>query len=329
LPSAATSQFIVESCVLNIERLILLVVLCMQVSVAWAAPRLALIADAYSASQQVQMQLVQDLGLGRGGMLAESKQAGETLAAPPDIVIAVGLQSLRQAVHQTAARQIISVLLTRAALEDETIQSGLRGERELFAIVLDQPTTRYLDLLRIALPQRTRVGVLLGPTTAGMQKVLERQAAERGLQLEAERLGLEDNLVVSLERLLVQVNVMLALPDAVVHNRNTVQPLLLTTYRVGIPVLAYSEAYSQAGALLALYSTPAQLARQTAELGRELMVGRNPQKISPPRYFTVGVNAAVARSLGLKLPDAATLNARLVSSSSVVSGEEEKRFLNK
>ena len=37
------------------------------------------------------------------------------------------------------------------------------------------------------------------------------------------------------------------------------QPLLLTTYRAGVPIVAYSESYLQAGAVVALYSTPPQI----------------------------------------------------------------------
>jgi hypothetical protein len=67
-----------------------------------------------------------------------------------------------------------------------------------------------------------------------------------------------------------------------------------------------------AGALLAVFSTPAQIGRQ---LGEELVaLAEESGPLPPPRhprYFSVEVNARVARSLGLTVPSAAVLERRL------------------
>jgi hypothetical protein len=92
-----------------------------------------------------------------------------------------------------------------------------------------------------------------------------------------------------------------------------VQPLLLTTYWAGIPVVAYSESYQQAGAVLDLYSTVPQVVAQVIDSLQQVREGRPLPNLQPPHYFTVGVNAAVARSLGLSLPTSGELVARLRS----------------
>lgn len=119
-------------------------------------------------------------------------------------------------------------------------------------------------------------------------------------------------MIPALDRLLQRSNLLLALPDPLTHNRNTVLPVLLTTYRARVPVLAYSEAYQQAGAVLALYSTVPQIVAQVIETLRQLQDGKvllNAQL--SPRYFTVGINTSVARSLGLNLPAANELQEKL------------------
>jgi putative ABC transport system substrate-binding protein len=120
--------------------------------------------------------------------------------------------------------------------------------------------------------------------------------------------------VPALEKLLPRINLLLALPDPVAHNRNTVQPLLLTTYRAGIPVIGYSESYLQAGSTLALYSTVPNFTAQIIESLQQFFEGRPPAAIQVPRYYTVGINNAVARSLGLLLPSERELQDRLRSS---------------
>ena len=67
----------------------------------------------------------------------------------------------------------------------------------------------------------------------------------------------------------------------------------------------------QAGAVIALYSTASQISAQVVETLLQLREGRPAAAIQAPRYFTVGVNATVARSLGLPLPSGGELKERL------------------
>lgn len=302
---------------------------------ALAAPRVVVYSDATSISRQLRSALQNELrqvGLGdtlefvesadgtgtgsssgSGSLAATSSGAGVSRSA--DIAVALGVASLRRLLQRPdTARQIVVVLITRAALKQELARAMVPGRlgRNLHAIVLDQPLERYLELIRLALPQRNRVAILLGREDE-MPSLGERfQARGRDFEVHMARMQNESELLGQLERLLSQSDVLLALPSPLVHNRNTVQPLLLTTYRQGVPVVAYSEAYVQAGALLALYTTPAQLGRQTVEQILQLMQGRSLPALQVPQYFSVSVNATVARSLGLSLPGADVLRERLM-----------------
>jgi ABC-type uncharacterized transport system substrate-binding protein len=73
----------------------------------------------------------------------------------------------------------------------------------------------------------------------------------------------------------------------------------LTTYRARIPLVAFSPAYVKAGAVLAVYSTPAQVARRAVEMLRQWQSGRGLPSPQNPREFEVVVNERVAASLGL------------------------------
>ncbi len=223
-------------------------------------------------------------------------------SAGVDQAIAVGPKALQHVLTHVPARQIIAGLLTRSALDEILATSPSHPGREIYSVVLDQPLTRYLDLIRFALPQRTRLGVLLSANTAGLQKPLEKLAAEKGLSINAIRFADEASFIPLLDRLLSHSDVLVAMPDPAIHKRSTIQPLLLSTYRVGVPVIAYSEAYTQAGALVSLSSTPAQIARHLAEISAESAQGRALSRTQAPRYYSVSVNTSVARSLGLNIP---------------------------
>lgn len=246
-------------------------------------------------------------------VVGQKAAVGEASANSGELAIAIGPQMLSHVLSQSSARQVIAVMLTRASLDEIVAGQTARAGREVYAIVLNQPMARYLNLVRLALPQRQRIGVLLSQNqvTAGQLKALEKLATEKDMSISAAWVSEESTFILQLNRLLSQSDVLLALPDARVHNRNTVQPLLLTTYRAGVPVVAYSEAYKQAGALVSLYSTPGQLVRQTAELAWNLSQGRTAPHVQAPRDFSVGVNDTVARSLGLTIPSAEILRERL------------------
>jgi ABC-type uncharacterized transport system substrate-binding protein len=133
------------------------------------------------------------------------------------------------------------------------------------------------------------------------------------MHLHVERIDRENDAGPAVERLVRDASVLLALQDPVAHTAGTVPPLLLITYRAGVPVIGYSEAYLRAGAAAVLYSTPDQIAQQVVEIVGVFRQGKGLPSPQYAKYFSVGVNQSVARSLGLSLPPPAELEARLRS----------------
>ncbi len=225
------------------------------------------------------------------------------------IMVALGARAFASALRHAGGKQVVAALLAQSSLDDSPPGVGDRWS----AILLDQPADRWINLLQMAFPGAQHVGMLVGPTNHKSVRAIERRMSDRHLLLSVEQIAVAEDVVSAIERLIPRIGVLLALPDPLVHNRNTVQPLLLTTYRAGIPVVAYSESYQQAGAILALYSSVPQIVAQVTDSLQQFKDGRPLPNLQPPRYFTVGVNTAVARSLGLSLPSAGELSGRLRS----------------
>jgi putative tryptophan/tyrosine transport system substrate-binding protein len=224
-------------------------------------------------------------------------------------LVLLGSRALMVAPKHTGGKPVVGALISRSALDELVPTIADRWS----VIVLDQPAERWVNLILSAFPSRQQVGMLVGPAGQKTARTLERKLQEKRHALASETISSPEEVVPALERLLSRTDILLALPDPMVHNRNTVQPLLLTTYRAGIPVIGYSESYLQAGSTLALYSTVPQLTAQVVESLQQLFEGRSVPAIQSPRYYTVGVNSAVARSLGLSLPSASELQDRLRS----------------
>jgi len=224
----------------------------------------------------------------------------------PDMIVAVGVAALDGVLERLGKRgdawervPLLAVLVPEAVFEARQAGSQVGG-RPFSAALLDQPPGRLLALIKRALPQYQRIGVLSGPQTRRIFDVLDKEAQTRGLRLRKTRSanGAEE-IYPALKQAIDESEVILALPDPLIYNSASLQNILLTTYRARIPLVAFSPAYAKAGAVLAVYSTPPQVARRAAEMLRQWQPGRSLPAPQKPREFEVAVNERVAASLAL------------------------------
>lgn len=229
-----------------------------------------------------------------------------------DVIIAVGVQAA-QTVSQIDTRQPVLATLVPKSSFDKLSQQRKNKSSGISAIYLDQPFNRQVALFRLALPNRKRLGVIVGPESEDKLKFLQTAVRDKNIQLVTEKIESADELIPTLQRVLAESDTLLALPDPLVFNKNNVQNILLTSYRYRAPVIGYSQAYVKAGALYAVFSTPAQIGQQAGELVQQLLAAKASSIPAPqyPKYFNVSVNAQVARSLGIQMEDEGVLMEKL------------------
>ena len=251
---------------------------------------------------------LQQLAPARAGSVVVTTVQSDTtwLAAltADDVLVAVGTQATELALKSHGSSPLLSVLVPKATF-DRMLKQAAAG-RTVTAIYLDQPLSRYIGLAKLVVPDLKTIGVILGPTTGSQAGALAQATAAYSLKLATA--GMTDgNPLPALSALLEDSGVILALPDPVVYNRYTLPPLLLTTFRYRIPVVGFSAALVKAGAVAAVYSRPALIGRQAAEMLQSTPPGGG----TYPRYFDVRFNRAVAQALDLALPSEAEAKATL------------------
>jgi ABC-type uncharacterized transport system substrate-binding protein len=177
-----------------------------------------------------------------------------------------------------------------------------KKSNQFSAVFLDQPLIRQFNLIKCALPQARRVGVLISATEDRTEDSIINigQSAEYTVILE--KLTQKESLPAVLDRIYRKSDVILALPEAGMVDRKLASNILLSSYRYQKPVIGYSLAYVKAGALLAVYSTPEQIGRYAARsvIAMEKNAWHLPTA-SHSDLFTVSVNKWLARSLGLNI----------------------------
>ena len=228
--------------------------------------------------------------------------------AGAELIVTVGGQAARTTVALEAAAPVLHVLLSRSTLD----ALGHRpGGASWSAIVLDQPAERQIALIRLALPAHERIATIAGPETPALARALAAAATHSGLDVRSAEAADIPALYPALRSVLEQPAVLVITPDGQVFNSQTVHHVLLTAFRLHAPVLGFSAAYVRAGAVLGLYTTPAQAGTEAAAVVRQALTG---QALPPPIHhalFEVGVNPTVARALGLALPPAEALTGAL------------------
>jgi len=232
------------------------------------------------------------------------------------LVVTVGSLAAQKAASWDPDSPVLATLIPRQAFED-IVQNAKLDRHQFSAIYLDQPLSRQLALIRGVLPEARRVGVVVGPATARELRRLKNAVDRAGLRLAQEVVASDNDLFPALQHLLPETDVLLALPDPIVINRGSIQSLLLTTYRHRVPVAGYSASLVDAGVLAAVYSTPAQIAQQAAQIVRDVLKSGSGALKGPvyPKYFSLKVNRNVAHSLGLDVPGDPALLKRLESAS--------------
>ena len=234
------------------------------------------------------------------------------------LVIGVGMKAAT-AVAASKASAVLNVLIPKPGHEQLMRDFPQRAHSKTYsAIFMDQPMERQVRLVEAMLPGRQRVGVMFDSFSPEELAQLRQRITGHGLNLREQYIGPNLSLYEALQALLQDSEVLLALPDESVYNSSTLRNILLTTYRSGIPLIGFSPGYVKAGALGAVFSTPAQIAVQAALSIQQFGETRTLPAAQYPQMFEVSTNEQVARSLGLSIKSAGELHREI----SALTGDE-------
>lgn len=222
------------------------------------------------------------------------------------LLVAAGSRAAEAVVEKGHTAPILLSMIPRALYDRLKPQHARMG-----GVFIDQPSSRYAGLVKTALPDHDMIGLLSGRDSK--ESVARLLGAARDLRLRARSENVTDEAEIfpAMQKLFADGGVLLATPDTSVFNARTLPSILLSAFHRKVPVVGFSPAYVSAGAVLALYSSPEQLAQQTADIARAVLSGAGMPAAQYPRNFTVSINERVARSMGLTLDNATSIRERL------------------
>ncbi|MGB2041537.1 MAG: ABC transporter substrate-binding protein [Porticoccaceae bacterium] len=225
-----------------------------------------------------------------------------------DLIVTVGAGATQRVVSKEPSQPIIAALITDSAFS--AIAQQYYGSKAqalaagLSVICLDQPVKRSIQLSKLLVPSASNIGLMLGPASLSKFEEFERHVTEAGLEPILVNVNARDNPIKALEPIIKRSDVFIPVPDSRLINIATAKWILQLSYRYKVPVVAYSKAYLNAGALAAVYTSPENVAQQVSELiakhGGETF---DSGAAHMPAYFSVEFNTNVAEHLDIRLED--------------------------
>lgn len=221
-----------------------------------------------------------------------------------DLIVTVGVKATDLMMDKAAP--ILAVMIPSTKYPD--LQEKRTRASPVSAIYIDQPMSRQVALLGAVLPESQRVGVLYSAESRIDLKELHKELGRQGYKLVARQVQGSETLSSDLEDVLEHSDVLLAIPDSSIFNSSYIRNILLSSYRRHIPLVGLSQAYVNAGALCAVFSTPEQLAAQASAAATQFAQTRHLPPPQPPSLYTVAINQEVARALGITTQSADLLH---------------------
>lgn len=218
----------------------------------------------------------------------------------PDLILAIGIWAL-----QVAAEEIRDIPVVFAMVLNPATVIGQEA-RNITGASMNVPIEQQLALLKKASPQVKRIGVIYDPAQTGLLvKQAERLAREQGLRLVTKAIAAPKDSFAALDAIQDEIDALWILPDLTVLAPESVQYMLLFSFRHKIPVLGLSENQARMGALFGLsFESGWDIGSQAAELANGILTGKNVDEIpfTTARKVRLTVNLKTASKLGVHIP---------------------------
>jgi putative ABC transport system substrate-binding protein len=216
----------------------------------------------------------------------------------PDAILALGLDS----VIRLQQIRDIPVFFTMAA----NLPENVRSVDNVSGVSMIVEPERQIEALKLLLPNIRRAGVIFNASRS--RNFIDRliQAGRKHhVEIIATPAKSPQDVFHLLSELKGRADAIVMLPDLTLMTQETVNAMLLFSFKNSIPLVSFSEKFAGMGALAAIAVIPRDLGRQTGEMVREYLRNKIAYKNrrSYARKNEIFINWTVARKLGISIRD--------------------------
>ncbi len=282
-------------------------------SLAGAEPLLVTVVQSENTGAYAEFSAALRESLPNGNVVLTVVNSGQPLPPKSSLIIAVGMKAASE-LGGDNAHAVLNVMIPRSGHKKLLHDFPKRENSHLFSsIYLDQPVERQLSLIAAAFPDRRNLGVLYAAPAPDEIGELKLKAAEFGFSLYADEISANVTLFQEVQELLKHSDVFLSLPSPTIFNSSTLRNILVSTYQAEVPLVGFSASFVKAGAMCAVFSSPAHIATQTSAAIQRFADSGTLPSAQYPKFFEVAVNERVAQSLNIKIQGAEELQKKMNS----------------
>ncbi len=236
---------------------------------------------------------VTELPLGSGSNQSLAEQVSSLHA---DAVLAVGIEAVRR-VQTLKDIPIIYTMVPHTLLG--IMPDNMSGVSMLIS------AEKQLDAIIETFPQVKRIGIVYDPQKeASFLKDALRHAAAHGLTLVAEKAFRPGEVPGLIEGMKDIIDLFWMIPDTTVITSESVNAMLLFSFRNKVPVFSFAPKYVEMGAVAAIIATPFDLGAQAGEIARSIVLQQKKQPVqASPNKTVLTINQTVARKMGIKISE--------------------------
>lgn len=218
----------------------------------------------------------------------------------PDLILAIGIWAL-----QVVVEEVRDIPVVFAMVLNPTTVIGQEAHN-ITGASMNVPIEQQITLLKKVSPQVRRIGVIYDPSKTGyLVRQAERIARDQGVRLVTKAIASSKDAFAALDAMQGEIDALWILPDLTVLAPESVQYMLLFSFRNKIPLLGLSENQARMGALLGLsFESGRDIGSQAGELANEILSGRRAEGLpfTTARKVRLTVNLKTAGKLGLQIP---------------------------
>ena len=227
--------------------------------------------------------------------------------AKPDVIIAIGIDALeRLRSIKDIPIVYLMVLNSRSMLSSNNITG----------VSMNISPEKQLNVLKHALPEIKRIGILYDPARTGnFVNKAKLAAPAAGIKIIAKEIRSPKDYPSLLKSIRGEIDAFWMLPDLTAITPETVEFLFLFSMKNRIPVITFSEKYLGMGALVSLDIDAYDIGRQAGEIVKKILSGTKAGKIprTGARKTDIIVNRKAAEKLEIQVSEKIPGNAELIN----------------
>ena len=220
------------------------------------------------------------------------------LKKKPDVILTIGIEALKYA----QKIKDIPVIYTMIPFH----HSHIARQKNISGVCMFIQPERQIDTILEVFPDTKRIGLIYDPgnTEEFVHDAMD-AAKSKKIELVAIKIFKAKEVPSIIESMKNKIDVFWMLPDTTIVNSETIEAILLFSFRNKTPVFAFSKKYVEMGATAALGIDPYDMGIQAGEIAKKLFTEGNARGhiLSHPGKRVLIINRKIANKLRLKIQE--------------------------